>query len=259
MTGDGVPRRKENEPAAGRGRQRGKQPRDGELRAPTLGYIPATPDSPVPTLAHPAGDASDAYVQVLNRLQATTPARILLVARTGSDRDHSASLNLAVAATRIGLRCVLIDGDGTGQGPTRFLHTGSGPGLADLAAGAVDLKAASRMLTIDADNRVPMIPAGTADAPGAFDATAIADAIDAVSEHSDLVFIDVSASDAADRLDALGAHADGAVLVVGEKVAPRERAAAAERLASTGAPVVGLIERATAKRRKRRSRGKRRS
>lgn len=258
MMGDDVPRRDENDPNEPTKRSRRKRrggKTGGELRAPTLGYIPATPDSPVPALADPEGDAATAYVQALDRLQAASPGRILLVARPDGGPDDAAALNLAVAATRLGLRCVVIDGDDGGGGPTQFLQTRSGPGLADLAAGTVDLKQASRLLTIDADNRLPMIPAGTADAPGEFDATAIADPIDAISEHSDLVLIDVPVRDAYERLTALGAHADGSILLVGDKLGARERARTAERLATVGAPVIGLIEWAPAKRRKRRKRG----
>jgi tyrosine-protein kinase Etk/Wzc len=234
----------------------GRKRSDEGIDAPTLGYIPPDPASPTPALSDPMGDASTAYLQTLDRIQAATTARILMVAAAGTaPLATPAALNLGIAATRLGLRAVVIDGDEAGTGPSQYLRTGRGPGLTDLAAGTVDLTEASRLLTIDASNRLPMIPAGTPDSEPAFDASALADPIDRIHEHSDLILVVTSAATSEQRMEALGAHADGTLLVVNGSEQPGTVAAAAERLASVGAPVTGLIELALPKGRKRRSRG----
>ena len=224
-------------------RLRWRRAAENTIGAPTLGYIPPSPASPAPTLADPRGEAAAAYVQALDRLQAATAAQVLLV----SDADKGpgatlAALNLGITATRAGLRTVIIDGDPTGGGISRYLRTGDGPGLAELASGAANLAEASRLLTIDAANRLPIIPAGTVDVEAEIEPAHLADPIDRISEHSDLVLIVAPASVSVERGAALGAHADGSILIVDGTESQRTVADAAERLTSIGAPVIGLIE-----------------
>lgn len=229
---------------------------DKSVDVPTLGYIPPTPDSPAPTLTDPPGEATTAYAQALDRIQAATTAQILLVSE--ADAGHGAtlaSLNLGIVATRRGLRTVIIDGDPSGGGPSQYLHTGAGPGLADLASGESDLQESSRLLTIEPDSRLPVIPAGSTEADGEIHAAGLADPIDQISEHSDLIFIVAPAGISDQRAAALGAHADGSLLIVDGRESQRTVAEAVERLASVGAPVTGLIELPRPKRRKRRGTG----
>lgn len=222
------------------------------LDAPTLGYIPPTPDTPSPVLADPMGDPASAYRKTVDRLQAAANVRVALVVGTDSGNGATlASLNLAMAAIRLGVKTVLIDGDDSGAGPSRFLRSGAAPGLTDLADGSVDLREASRLLELDADHQLPMIPAGSAVAGEAFTASDIADAVDLMSEHSDLLLICVPRDADDNRLAALGAHADASVLVVVEGDTSSHLEDEATRLADAGAPVMGIIELA---RRKRRSR-----
>lgn len=222
------------------------------LDAPTLGYIPATPETPAPVLADPMGDSATAYRKTVDRLQAAAKVRIVLVSGIDSGRAATlASLNLAMAATRLGVKVVLIDGDDSGGGPSRFLRTGATPGLSDVAAGNAGLREASRLLELDRDHRLPVIPAGSAMAGEGLAAADIADAVDLMSEHSDLVLICVPGDAGDRRLSALAAHSDASVLVItegDETVGARDAAA---RLADAGAPVVGIIELANHKRRSR--------
>ena len=233
-------------------RLRWRRAAENTIDAPTLGYIPPTPACPAPTLADPRGDAAAAYARALDRLQAATTAQVLLVSDAGTSPAATlAALNLGITATRAGLRIVIIDGDPSGGGISRYLRTGDGPGLAELASGAADLAEASRLLTIDAANRLPIIPAGTGDVEAEIEPAHLADPIDRISEHSDLVLIVAPASVSAQRSAALGAHADGSLLVIDVTESQRAVADAAERLTSIGAPVVGLIELVRAGKRKR--------
>lgn len=253
MTGNG-----ENGTEKSRERKFRAGPRNGgehAVDAPTLGYVPTDPDSPAPALTDPKGDAATSYRQALDRIQAATSARILLVtpARPGN-AAAVAALNLGIAATRVGLRAVVIDGAHDESGPSQYLRTGSGPGLTDLAAGTVELPEASRLMLIDEGNRLPLIPAGSADAAADFSAADIADAVDRIHEHSDLILVVTPADAPAPRAAALGAHADGTVLVIDSAERPSAISDAAERSSEVGAPVVGLIELAAQKRKRRRSR-----
>ena len=233
-----------------------RRPSEKAIDAPTLGYIPPTPESPAPTLSDPMGDAAAAYGQALDRIQAATAAHILLV--TGAIPGSGptlAALNLGFAATRIGLRCVVIDGDTEGGGPSQYLRTGSDPGLAELASGEADLKAASRLLTMDDGGRLPVIPAGESQPGAELSPNDLAEPIDRISEHTDLVLIVIAATASEQWAAALGAHADGTLLIVDGSEQQGAVVAAAERLAKIGAPVTGLIELAPQRRGIRRKRG----
>jgi Mrp family chromosome partitioning ATPase len=234
-----------------------KRPTETVIEAPTLGYIPPSPTSPAPTMADPLGDTATAYLQAVDKLQTVQASGILLVTSVteGSHGATTVGLNLAIAATRSGLRAVIIDGDESGGGPTQYLRTGTGPGLAELSAGTVSLELASRLLRIDAENRLPMIPAGSAGTEAELEAASLADPIDRISEHSDLVIIVVPVDASPQRARALAAHADGTLLVVDGREPAQEVAEAVEGLTSFGAPVIGLIELAGPRRRRRRGSG----
>ncbi len=234
-----VPR---DEEARSRKRRRRRQPRTDAIDAPMIGRVPATSDSPAPTLTDPNGAAATAYRDALERLQAVTTGQTLLVSGAVLDAGTTTvALNLAVTATRVGLRALLIDGDPSGAGPSQFLRTGSGPGLTDLAMGTADLKEASRLLAVDAATRLPVMPAGQPGSEPEPKSTYLADAVDRISEHSDIVFIDVPADLNVGWRAALGAHADGSVLVIGGRESRSDLGAAASLLADVGAPVAGFV------------------
>ena len=245
------------EETASKERRWRRRPTETVVEAPTLGYIPPNPTSPAPTMADPLGDTASAYLQAVDKLQTVQASGILLVTAVseGSPGGTIVGLNLAIAATRRGLRAVLIDGDESGGGPTQYLRTGDRPGLAELSAGTATLDLASRLLRIDAENRLPMIPAGSAETDEGMEAASLADPIDRISEHSDLLIIVVPIDASPQRARALAAHADGTLLVVDGQEPARELAETVEGLASFGAPVIGLIELAGPRRRRRRGSG----
>ena len=219
-----------------------RQPRTDAIDAPMIGRVPPTADSPAPTLTDPGGAAAAAYRDTLERLQAATTGQILLV--TGAMRNAGATtvaLNLAVTATRVGLRALLIDGDTTGAGPSQFLRTGIGAGLTDLASGTADLNEASRLLAVDAETSLPVIPAGRPGSEPEPQSAALAAAVDRISEHSDIVLIDAPLDLSFGWRAELGAHADGSVLVIGGKESRSDLAAATSLLADVGAPIAGFI------------------
>jgi Mrp family chromosome partitioning ATPase len=224
-------------------RLRKRPPATDALNAPMIGRVPATPDTPAPTLADPGGDAATAYGEALERLQAVTTGQILLVTSEGRGASSGmVALNLAVSAAGVGLRTVLIDADLTGAGPTQFLRTGDGPGLIDLAAGEVDLKEASRLIAVDGTTRLPVVPRGRSGPEPEPQSAALADAVDQLSEHSDLVLVNMPADVTGGWRSALGAHADGSVLVVTGKESRADLGAAAAILTDVGAPVVGFVD-----------------
>lgn len=211
------------------------------LDLPSVGSIPASDDGPAPTLTHPGGEAAASYQRAASRLEAATRGRVLLVAGIEAGQGAtSAALNLAVAATKAGRRTLLIDGD-LGKGNlSRFGRTGVDPGLVDVASGEATLAEATRMWTIDGTSRLPFLPAGTADGDDAIDRGALAGAIEDVTTAADLVLIDMAPTNGV-ATGALGAIADGTLLVLPKAADRVVLDAACDRAQQAGAPAVGYL------------------
>jgi LCP family protein required for cell wall assembly len=221
-------------------RARGLRPVGKLIDLPHIGHIPATPDSPTPTLTAPGSAASVAYQRAASRLEASTKGRVLLVSGMQSGQGATtASLNLAIAATRAGRRTLLIDGDIRQARLSRFGRTGRSPGLAELSRGDAELADAARMWSIDAASRLPFIPAGAAGSDADIDRRGLAAAVEDLTTAADLVLIDTSAN--GDSLDALGALADGTLLVLPRAAGQAPIDAARQRVERAGAPAIGYV------------------
>lgn len=211
------------------------------LGGPLLGQIPQ--DATTSTFAQDGTEVADAYEAAASELEARTNGQVVLVTSAGPGQGTSrTALNLAAAATRSGRHVVLVDGDPTQKGLSRFGRTGASPGLAELARGEADLISASRLWAIGSDHRLPFIPAGEGDIPLAGNgASAIAEAVDKLTEGADLILIDVPPLDWNSAGQPLAVHADGSVLVVTESSDHYAIAEACESLESAGAPVIGYV------------------
>ena len=213
----------------------------GQLTGPLLGQIPH--DTNTSTFATPDSEVAGAYAAAARELEARTSGQVVLVtgAVPGQGTSRTA-LNLAAAATRAGRRVVLVDGDPTRNGLSRFGRTGASPGLAELARGESDLADASRIWAIEEDRRLPFIPSGEGDLPLAVNGTdPVADAVDRLTSWADLVLIDVPPLGWNSSGQPLAVHADGAVLVVTENSEPDAIAKTADTLDEVGAPVIGFV------------------
>jgi len=212
------------------------------LSGPLLGQIPE--DTTSSTYSDPGSAAAVAYAAAATKLEALTSGQIVLVTSAGPGQGTSrTALNLAAAATRAGRRVVLVDGDPTQNGLSRFGRTGASPGLADLARGEVDLKAASRLWAIEDSHRLPFIPAGDGDWPisAGENGDAMADVVDTLTSGADLVLIDVPPLGWNSAAQPLAVHADGSVLVVTETSDPSAISDASSSLDEAGAPVIGYV------------------
>ncbi len=209
---------------------------------PSIGAIPSTPGSPAPTLIAPDSPATTAYHRAAARLEASTRGRVLLVTGMGSGQGATtAALNLAVAATRIGRRTLLIDGDIATARLSRFGRSGISPGLTEIASGDATVAEAARLWAVDERSRLPVIPAGAPLAEGVHLARrSVTEALDDITTAADLVLID--AGDLGDSTaDALGTLADGTLLVL-PKAAHRSTVdALLQRLDTAGAPPIGYV------------------
>ena len=86
------------------------------LETTHLGEVPAAPGA-APTLLDAASPASARYRDLIATIQGHTTGQVLLVSSSGPlAGPSSVPLNLAVAATQLGRRTVLIDGDLGGDG-----------------------------------------------------------------------------------------------------------------------------------------------
>ena len=208
---------------------------------PDLGRIPV--DTSPGLAAAPIGDMAAAYSESAQAVDGSTVGKIFIMTSPAPGQGATTvTANLAIAASRYGRRVLLIDGDTSTHGMSRFLATGAIPGLTELAAGQATTQEAARMWIVDDRTRFPMIPSGAAtDNPAILSGLAVADAIEAVAERADLVLIDSPPIGWSDTTPHLAVHADGSILIVSEGSDEGAIATAAAKLSEVGAPVVGYI------------------
>ena len=208
---------------------------------PSLGSIPPTGSTPAPTLVE--DETSDRFTGILREIEGHTTGRVLLVSSPSPGMGASSvALNLAISASKAGRRVMLVDADPSAHGIGRFLSSGTSPGLSDVARGTATLTTATRMWTLDDGSSFPMLPAGDDPAdPSDLAGILVADALDVVSEHADLIVIDVPPVMWSSATPELGAHADGTILVLTDGADPATVETAVDQLAAAGAPVVGYV------------------
>ena len=208
---------------------------------PSLGAVPLDDAGPAPALTE--SEISDRFTGILREIEGRTTGQVLLVSSPGPGQGASrVALNLSIAASRAGRRVMLIDADASAGGLGRFLSSGRSPGLSEVAGGTATLVEATRMWTLEDGSSFPMLPAGDGDADSAdLAGILVADALDVVSEHADLIIIDVPPVMWSSSTPDLGAHADGTVLVLTDTADPEAVTTARSQLAAAGAPVVGYV------------------
>ena len=208
---------------------------------PLLGTIPLDDAGPAPALNDP--EVTDRFTGLMGEIEGQTTGRVLLVSSPSPGQGASSvALNLCIAAAKAGRRVMLVDADPSANGIGRFLSSGTSPGLSDVAAGTATLAEASRMWTVDDGTRFPMLPSGD-DLSNSSDLAGIlvADALDVVSEHADLIVIDVPPVLWSEATPDLGAHADGTIMVISDTIAPEVVGEAINQLDEAGAPVLGYV------------------
>lgn len=208
---------------------------------PFLGRIPTDRTFNAPALE--SGDASKAYTQTARALESRTTGNVFLFTSPSPGQGSTTvALNVAIAATRAGRRVMLIDGDTSPHGLSRYLSTGSTPGLTELALGQCTIAEAATLWTIDARTQLPMLPSG-APTPDARSLSGIglATALDAVAARADFVIIDAPPVGWSDVTPHLAAHADGSILIVSDTADASVVSSAEARLAEVGAPALGYV------------------
>jgi LCP family protein required for cell wall assembly len=208
---------------------------------PSLGTIPTDNTSHAPALG--TGDTADAYFEVARALESQTVGNVFVFTSPSPGQGSTTvALNVAIAATRAGRRVMLIDGDTSPHGVSRYLSTGATPGLTELALGESTVAEASRLLSIDEQTRLPILASG---APTLDDqvlsSVAVANALDAVASRADFVIIDAPPVGWADATPHLAAHADGSILVVSDSADAEVVSSAGAKLSQVGAPVLAYI------------------
>ncbi|GMQ94857.1 MAG: hypothetical protein BMS9Abin12_2368 [Acidimicrobiia bacterium] len=206
-----------------------------------LGAIPSDESGPAPALG--SGDTADRYTGLLTEVEARTRGRVVLVSSpTPGQGSSTVSLNLAIAAARAGRRVMLIDADASANGIGQFLSSGSTPGLSEVASGAATLVEATRMWTLDDGTKFPVLPSGARTTNvDELSGLLVADALDTVSEHADLILIDVPPVLWSDATPELGKHADGTILVLSDTADPQVVKDAIDKLDACGAPALGYV------------------
>ena len=211
------------------------------VNLPSLGTIPSDNASHAPALG--TGDSANAYFEVARALESRTTGNVFVFTSPSPGQDSTTvAMNVAIAATRAGRRVMLVDGDTSPHGLSRYLSTGPTPGLTDLALGESSIAEASRLWSIDVHTQLPMLPSGapTAD-PKILSSIAVANAIDAVAARADFVIIDAPPVGWSDATPHLAAHADGSILMVSDGADADAVSNAGAKLSQVGAPVLGYV------------------
>lgn len=214
------------------------------LGTPRLGSVPDNDSGPAPTLADASSSSSRAYRELLSEIESRTNGQVLLVSSPAPGQGASTvALNLAVSGTQRGRRIALIDGDVDGGGVSRFMSTGTDPGLTDLADGTSTLAEASRLWRIGPDSVLPVVPSGSSSVPSeiALAGAGLAGSIDRIAERADAVLIDAPPIAWDGATVPLASLADGTILVVTDAANGSSIADARDRLANAGAPVIGYV------------------
>lgn len=209
-----------------------------------LGEVPPA-SAAAPTLVDPDSPTSRRYRELIASIQGHTTGQVLLVSPTGPLADPSSvPLNLAIAATQMGRRAVLIDGDLDGDGISRYSSTGNDAGLTDLAAGDVSLADAAQLWDIGGGSQLPVITSGSQRNNGEavpLDSLDLAEAFDVIGEQADLVLIDAPPVSDHASTGLLAAHADGSILVVDHTATTSSLVELRDGFEEAGAPIIGYI------------------
>lgn len=216
---------------------------DKAVAEPVIAYVPTSEGAPTPILADPDSATAQVYLNAIEALERATKGQVIMVssARPGLGATTIA-INLAVAATRMGRRVVLIDAD-PGGGLSEYGRAASVPGWMDLATGTADLREATRFWKIDEANTLPVIPIGTdiEERREALTSFTLADIVDTLTEQADLLIVNTAPVGWDASLDAVATHADGTLLVVTPEVDPRGLAELGRQLTEMAAPIVGYV------------------
>ena len=213
------------------------------LDEPIIAHVATTVGQPTPILSSPESDEAAVYLDAVANLERATKGQVILVSSVSPGLGATTvAMNLAVAATRMGRRAVLIDAD-PGGGMSEYGQSDTAPGWTDLALGSASLEDASRLWKVDDANTLPFIPVGseTDERDAALGSLTLADAIDKLTEHADILFVNTAPMDWDTSLQQIATHADGTLLVVTPEVDPAQIASTAEKLAEIAAPVIGYV------------------
>ncbi|MDJ0664675.1 MAG: LCP family protein [Acidimicrobiia bacterium] len=210
---------------------------------PVIAYVPTTEGAPTPVLSIPESEEADTYLDAIAGLERATKGQVIMVTSASPGLGATTvAMNLAVAATRMGRRAVLIDAD-PGGGMSEYGRSETTPGWIDLALGTASLKESTRLWKIDDANTLPFIPVGTDvdDRGEALSSLNLADTIDKLTEHADLLIINTAPVDWDTSLRGVATHADGTLLVVTPDYDPRQLSPIAEKLREMSAPIIGYL------------------
>ena len=216
---------------------------DKLLDEPIIGSIHTTEGAPTPVLSDPDSAIAATYMDAVEGLERATKGQVIMVSAASPGLGSTTvAMNLAVAATRMGRRAVLIDAD-PGGGLSEYGQSDSIPGWTDLALGDATLEEASRMWRVDDANTLPFIPIGSdiEDRGDALGGLTLADTIDKLTEHADLLFVNTAPFDWDETLQQVATHADGTLMVVTPDVDTQKLAAINEKLAEIAAPIIAYV------------------
>lgn len=220
------------------------------LGSPLLGEVPEFSEAGVsglvPAATAPFSQAGEAYQFLVSSLLYVLPrksgASVLITSAAPGDGKSITALNLSIAVHRDDLAVVLVDADDRVRGLTRLCEVENRAiGLTDLDNQGVDLLDAEHTVTFG-EQKIPLIPLGSRQSPGAFFRTAgFRTALSRVKESAGLVIVDSPPLLAVAETSAMAGQVDGIVLVVTPGTRIQTLQEVAERLAFIGTPLLGYV------------------
>ncbi len=216
---------------------------DRVVDEPIIAYVSTTEGAPTPVLSAPDSTAAETYLEAIGALERASKGQVIMVSSAGPGLGATTvAMNLAVAATRMGRRAVLIDAD-PGGGMSEYGQSDTVPGWTDLASGEATLEEASRLWKVDEANTLPFIPIGSEidDRTEILGGLTLADTIDKLTEHADLLIVNTAPVNWDTSLQQVATHADGTLLVVTPDSDPDGIKAIGEKLAEMAAPIIGYV------------------
>jgi Mrp family chromosome partitioning ATPase len=168
--------------------------------------------------------------------------RSVLVVGVQPGDDQEVPTNLAVAATAIGRRVVVLDADWRGAGPTSAFGLHERPGLAEALDGGGDVVAAARRSRVVVAPRLEVVPVGRALGRGVIEPEVAEAIVAGLALDADLVVV-VSPPASEEATGMVWARAsEGVVLVARPEHTQREAVAdALHGMAAVGATVLGVV------------------
>ncbi len=226
----------------------------------------ATPTDMLPVISAPTSAAAEAFRVLVGALQyqltesgvmpagmtgtagGSPPGAVVAVSSPASNEGKTfVASNLAVAAARVGLRVLLVDGDfGAQQTSVLFSdssHAGIDAGLTELVRGLADVQDVIATVDVGDELHLDLLGRGHVEIPAAdlFGSQALADTFGRLAESYDLVILDTPPLLEVAYANTAVQQVDSVLVVVAHRSRVEKLEELRYRLELIGVPMLGYV------------------